>query len=89
MLNHTISTNNFAQLEQKVRQAATGLNSLEAVENFRLEWLDRKVLADIAVQDAPGISLFVSFCAENYSSAANRVKHFGERGRIAGGWVDS
>src|SRR3984957_14225332 len=32
----------FAQLEQEVRQAAAGLDSPEAVENFRLEWLGRK-----------------------------------------------
>jgi phenylalanyl-tRNA synthetase alpha chain len=32
----------FAQLEQEVRQSASGLDSPEAVENFRLEWLGRK-----------------------------------------------
>jgi phenylalanyl-tRNA synthetase alpha chain len=32
----------FAQLEQEVRQAAAGLASPEAVENFRLDWLGRK-----------------------------------------------
>ena len=32
----------FAQLEAEVRQAAAGLSSPEAVENFRLEWLGRK-----------------------------------------------
>ena len=32
----------FAQLEAEVRQAAAGLGSPEAVENFRLEWLGRK-----------------------------------------------
>src|ERR1700735_1361898 len=31
-----------AQLEAEVRQAAAGLGSPEAVENFRLEWLGRK-----------------------------------------------
>src|SRR5580658_8317487 len=32
----------FAQLEAEARQAAAGLGSPEAVENFRLEWLGRK-----------------------------------------------
>jgi phenylalanyl-tRNA synthetase alpha chain len=32
----------FAQVEGEVRQAAAGLHSPEAVENFRLEWLGRK-----------------------------------------------
>jgi phenylalanyl-tRNA synthetase alpha chain len=32
----------FARLEEEVRQAAAGLHSLEAIENFRLEWLGRK-----------------------------------------------
>jgi phenylalanyl-tRNA synthetase alpha chain len=48
----------FAQLEQEVRQAAAGLSSPEAVENFRLEWLGRKqgrlkLLSDQWLRSAP------------------------------------
>ena len=32
----------FAQLEAEARNAAAGLNSPEAIENFRLDWLGRK-----------------------------------------------
>ena len=32
----------FAQLEAEARQAAAGLGSPEAIENFRLDWLGRK-----------------------------------------------
>jgi len=48
----------FAQLEAAARQAADGLNSPEAVENFRLEWLGRKqgrlkLLSDQWLKSAP------------------------------------
>jgi phenylalanyl-tRNA synthetase alpha chain len=48
----------FAQLEAEARQAAAGLNSPEAVENFRLEWLGRKqgrlkLLSDQWLKSAP------------------------------------
>src|SRR5271165_113110 len=49
----------FAQVEAEVRQAAAGIRSPEAVENFRLEWLGRKQgrlkqLSDHWLKAAPG-----------------------------------
>jgi phenylalanyl-tRNA synthetase alpha chain len=48
----------FAQLEQEARQAAASLNSPEAIENFRLDWLGRKQgrlkqLSDAWLKSAP------------------------------------
>ena len=48
----------FAQLEEEVRQSAASLHSVEAVENFRLEWLGRKqgrlkLLSDAKLKSAP------------------------------------
>jgi phenylalanyl-tRNA synthetase alpha chain len=48
----------FVRLEREARQAAAGLGSAEAIENFRLDWLGRKQgrlrqLSDLWLKSAP------------------------------------